>query len=155
LLVEDTSVYEEGGNMLFKKRFIYGGLAIIGTVFFALAMIFPLAEFFGTISAWTISPLICSAAIALIALAASFPLWCARRRAWLVPLIAGFLILLLDIPSIILVFALLADHAVDFRWWFLIWSSTPVSLIPIYALTVSFSMLLAGAIVARKLCNPS
>ena len=140
---------------MLKKRLVYGGLAVIGTLFFSLAVIFPLAEFFGPISAWTTSPPVCSAAIALVTIAASFPLWCARRRAWLVPLIASLLILLLDIPSIILVFALLVDNDVEFRWWFLDWGSTSVSLIPIYALTVSFSMMLAGAIVARKLCNPS
>ncbi len=139
---------------MLKKRLIYGGLATIGTSLFALAMVFPIGYFLSPISGWTISPLTCSAAIAFVALAASFPLWCGKRRAWLVPFIISFLILVLDVPLLIYGFDSFI-HPSSANWILYIVDSAPLYLIPICALAISFSMLLAGAIVARKLCYPS
>lgn len=143
---------------MLKKQLLYRGFAIIGTLFFVLAMALPVflaLPFVGTASVWTLSPLICSAAIAFVALAASFPLWCAKSRAWLVPFVVSFLILVLDIPCIISVVESLLNPNVPGNSFLSVGGSAPVSLIPIYSLTLSFSMMLAGALVARKMRNPS
>jgi len=140
---------------MLKRQLRYGILAIIGTIFFAIAMLFPIAIIhflFIIVSGWTISPAICCASIVLVALAASFPLWCTKNQAWLAPLIVSLIIFVLDA---LVFFVIFFD---TLRWSNLTLSSLLVIrdgndvyfFIPIYALAISFSMLLAGSIVARK-----
>jgi hypothetical protein len=135
------------------RRLLYGGFAIFGAVFFVLALVLPIFSFLSRISVWSISPLISSAAIALVAFAASFPLWCRKRRAWLLPLIVSLLILVLDIPLSMYGFGSFMNPNSS-NWILYTVDSAPLYLIPICTLTLSFVMILAGAMVARAMYNP-
>jgi hypothetical protein len=136
-----------------RKKMTYGGLASIGTASFALAMIFPVflsVPFAGDVSVWSISPLICCAAIILVASAASFPLWCTRKRAWLAPLVVSCVV---AVPALAVFSLFISDvvsaHTTSY-WSILSYGAEyPLSLIPTYLSAVSFPMLLAGALVAR------
>jgi hypothetical protein len=144
---------------MLREKMIYGGLAIIGTVFLALAAILPIplwVPLVGPMSAWSISPLICNAIIAAVAFAASLPLWRARRRAWLAPLIAGCIIL---VPALAIFFDFIS-YIVSTNTELLssllsYGGSAPVSLIPAYLSAMSFSLLFTGALFARRMRDPS
>jgi hypothetical protein len=156
LLVEDTSAQEEGDHML-RRSILSGGLAFMGTVSFTLAMVLPIflwVPIVGPVSAWAISPLICSAVIAFVAFAASFPLWCSKRRAWLVPFIVSCIIL---VPALAVFYGFILEVVSSQTGSYSLLSfggSGPVSLIPAYLFVISFSMMLAGSMAARKIRDP-
>jgi hypothetical protein len=142
---------------MLRKKTIYGSLAIIGTASFALAMIVPIIRslpFAGDVSVWRGSPLICCALIASVALAASLPLWCARRRAWLAPLLVSCIIL---VPAIAICYSFIANIVSPHPTSYSLLSfgaEYPVSLIPAYLSAMSFSLLFAGALIARRMRDP-
>jgi len=144
-----------------KDRLLFGGLAIVTTLSFALALIFPIIlslPFAGDLSVWQISPLISSAAIAVVAIAAFLPLWWAKKRAWLVPLICSLLIIAIDMVVFFTVaIRFLLDPNVTAKSFVSLGGNAGagICLVPLYFLAISGTIQLAGALAVRKIRNSS
>jgi hypothetical protein len=138
-------------------------LGIIGVLFFASAMIIPVYVFpiggLGAVlvSPWALSPVGTLAAIALVAAAASLPVWRSTRRSWIAPLAAGvaakamaITVLVYEICSIDLVRFIRYSQISIFPLLAINDGSKIFVLYPILSLTISFWVLLVESRIARR-----